>query len=693
MTKKVLQIDTKAGIQRDGTVLDKQFYNDGEWVRFQRGRPRKIGGFRQMTDGIDGISRGIYVDSQDGYNTIFNGYAYGLEKFICDNNGIGAGVIEYYLDGGPILTLGTLTGGSTYTDATYTAVPLTGGHGFLALATIVISGNEVTTVTITTAGNGYVVGDALSANSADIGGTGSGFEVLVATVNSQFIVSQFNLWQFDGIFDATGGNNNLVVGHPGQNLKNIDSTINTAVLAGSPSGNVVYPLQDTQGTAPTGDFIEVSGGVVALHPYLFAYGNNGLIQNCSAGNVFDWNSPDTNAVNVSSQKVVKGMAVRGGSNAPAGLFWALDSLIRVSYSPTTISTGTGTEQLFWRYDIVGSSTILASSSVVEYDGIYFWIGVDRFFAYNGTIVDLPNSMNQNWFFDNLNYSQRQKIWGTKVPRFGEVWWFYPRGDATECNDVIIYNVREKTWYDAGSSVGATRSAGYYSQVFHYPVMAGLDLSVSQDVLTQDVVTTDTSNVIVTTVNNALAIGLNVSGVGIPVGSVIVSIAPTIVGGDFVDGYCDITISNDCTEDGTVLATFSTVSGKVSLWQHEIGTDKVYGQNQTAIRSMFQTNDLGLVTGGPAQPSPIGDNMWLHLERVEPDFVQSGEMELYVTGRPYAQAEDATTGPYLFNPDTHKIDMREQRRELRLQFVSNVQGGNYQLGTLLLSVNVGDVRGY
>ena len=34
--------------------------------------------------------------------------------------------------------------------------------------------------------------------------------------------------------------------------------------------------------------ISVSGGVVMLYPYLFVYGNNGLIQNCSAGNFNNW---------------------------------------------------------------------------------------------------------------------------------------------------------------------------------------------------------------------------------------------------------------------------------------------------------------------------------------------------------------------------------------------------------------------
>ena len=603
MTKKVFALDTKSGIQRDGTVLDKQFYNDGEWVRFQRGRPRKVGGYRQMTNQITGYSRGIYLDSENGVNRVFNGYSGGLQRFECDNNGIGSGITDY-------------------------------------------------------------------------------------TFASHFAASDKNLWQFDGFFDATGGNNNLLLAHPGVNLSAIDNTINTTVLAGDPAGTTMSPLRDTQGTAPTNDYIDVSGGVVALHPYVFVYGNNGLIKNCSAGNVFDWNSPDSNEVNVASQKIVKGLPVRGGSNAPSGLFWALDSLIRVSYTPTTITTGSGSQQLYWRYDIIGSSSILSSQSVIEYDGVYFWIGSDRFFAYQGTIIDLPNNMNQNYFFDNLNYAQRQKVWASKVTRFGEIWWFYPRGDSTECNDAIIYNVREKIWYDAGQALGAYRTAGYYSQVFHYPIWAGEDLTEQETVITQDIDITNGSDVIVTDISNALYVGMIIVANGVPDGATIVSIAPSAT-----EGKYDITISDNCIDTDTVSAQFQSVPNLISLWQHEIGTDRIVGQNEYAIKSSFETNDLGWVSGGPSQPSPVGENKWLHLERVEPDFVQSGEMEMYVTGRPFAQSEDKTTGPYPFDPDTNKIDLREQRRELRLKFVSDVQGGNYQLGTLLLNADFGDTRPY
>jgi gliding motility-associated-like protein len=69
--------------------------------------------------------------------------------------------------------------GANYTNGTYTAIPLTGGTGTGAKATIVVTNNTITAVTITTSGTGYVAGDILSASSANIGGSGSGFSIPV----------------------------------------------------------------------------------------------------------------------------------------------------------------------------------------------------------------------------------------------------------------------------------------------------------------------------------------------------------------------------------------------------------------------------------------------------------------------------------------------------------------------------------
>jgi len=734
MTQKVFALDTKPGVQRDGTIFDKQFYNDGRWVRFQRGRPRKMGGYRVISDQLTGPSRGIWVNAQNAFNYIFSGYNNGLQVLTIDDNGIGAGINNFTL--------------------------------------------------------------------------------------SNFTASNLNLWQFDGFYDVAGAGVQSLLAHPGQNLASVDNDFNTPVLIGDINGTTMSQIgtftatitstgtavvtipalnpligagQTITGTSippnttvvsvsttnitlssviPAGvivatfsNNISVSGGVVSLHPYVFVYGNNGLIQNCSAGNAQDWVSADANATNVATGKIVQGLPVRGGSNAPSGLFWSLDSLVRVSYIG-----GAGTPPQYWRYDIISSqSSILSSQSAIEYDGVYYWCGVDRFLMYNGVVKEIPNNMNQNWFFDNLNYSQRQKVWASKVPRFGEVWWFYPRGDATECTDAIVYNTRENTWYDAGQALGARRSAGYFSQVFHYPVQANWDTSPAATVFTSSFNTVSGSQFLyLDTYNTQVVLGLIISGSGIPTNTYVTAIKTssiktlgTITGGaGYVIGtYTNVTLTGGsgsgakatvtvalgavtavtvtsrgagyqvgdvlsasntelggtgagfsvpvatlyaqgiqmsaaATATATVSLTFSTPPNRIEILQHEIGTDAINGQNVNAIESYFETNDLGWVSGGPSEPAMTGANRWLRLERVEPDFVLEGNMTLYVTGRPYAQSDDAQSVPYVFDTNTNKIDMKEQRRELRLKFVSNEAGGDYQLGRVLLNADLaGDVRGY
>jgi trimeric autotransporter adhesin len=88
-----------------------------------------------------------------------------------------------------VATLGTITGGSGYTDGTYTSVLMTRVSGSTAVtyptATIVVSGGVVTTVTLTSFGVGFKdTTTVLSAAAASIGGTGSGFTVPVATISS-----------------------------------------------------------------------------------------------------------------------------------------------------------------------------------------------------------------------------------------------------------------------------------------------------------------------------------------------------------------------------------------------------------------------------------------------------------------------------------------------------------------------------
>jgi hypothetical protein len=97
---------------------------------------------------------------------------------------------------GMVGTTGTLTGGSGYVNGTYSGVPLTGGSGTGATATITVTGGAVTAVKILAPGKNYVVGDSLSAAAANLGGSGAGFGVLVGTiaVNSSLAGGVVNMY-------------------------------------------------------------------------------------------------------------------------------------------------------------------------------------------------------------------------------------------------------------------------------------------------------------------------------------------------------------------------------------------------------------------------------------------------------------------------------------------------------------------
>lgn len=89
-----------------------------------------------------------------------------------------------YTLNGQIDALGTLTGGAAYTNGTYINIPLTGGAGNSALANITISGGAVTAVVITKAGFQYKATDALSVLNTNVGGTGTGFSIVVASIKN-----------------------------------------------------------------------------------------------------------------------------------------------------------------------------------------------------------------------------------------------------------------------------------------------------------------------------------------------------------------------------------------------------------------------------------------------------------------------------------------------------------------------------
>ena len=98
--------------------------------------------------------------------------------------------------------------GTGYTNGTYQNVPLTGGSGTGAQATIVIAGGVVTTVTMSARGTGYIVNDSLGFANTSVGGTGSGCAVKVLTT-VPFSLHHFAYNSFGGGAIVANGLNNI----------------------------------------------------------------------------------------------------------------------------------------------------------------------------------------------------------------------------------------------------------------------------------------------------------------------------------------------------------------------------------------------------------------------------------------------------------------------------------------------------
>lgn len=682
------------GIKRDGTVFQAEQYTDGVWCRFQRGDPKKMGGFATLFTSFNGIYRGMVNIPYNGVNYVFAGTADNLDVFTTGTT-YGSGSGPYIANMLPGVIEATVTSFTT----TQITIPGDGSSTF-AIGENVIFTNEIGATTYTVTGVTYNTGP--NDTDIDFAGPLPGTITKAWLYGTSFTADTRNDWQFDAQFSPAGGSLNLLA-HPGLNLENIDSGVVSQVLVGnvSPDADNDYyftGLSDSAGQNPTYKPISVDGGVCVLYPFIFVYGSHGFIANNNVSGIYneqtlyDWNGPLANQVNVSSSKIVKGLPMRGGTNAPSGLFWATDSLIRVSFNSQAT-------EVYWSYDIISSQiSIMSSNAVVEMDGLYFWMGVDRFYFYGGTVKVLPNDKNVNWLFDNLNYTQRQKVWATKVPRYNEIWFFYPRGTATECTDAIIYNVKDQLWYDAGQAIGARRSCGYTTELFPTPIWAGWEYNTT---VSNPVTVTATPSGAPSPTSSQFYTSGNISGT-LPPGSDVVfstdlndpkKVYPVTASVfDFTYNATLVTLATPITVSTPAGTLVFPISGGYTIWQHEHGLNQVTPQNELAVYSSITTSDISWLTGNPSEEGKVGINRRMHLRRVEPNFLQSGTMAMTILGRKFAGGQyEEDSGPYYFTQDTGKIDLRVEHRLIRLKFESNDIDGNYEMGRNLITAEFGDER--
>lgn len=709
----IYTLQVKPGIKRDGTVFEAEEFTDGVWCRFQRERAKKMGGYKTIFNSLTGIYRGMIIQPYNGVNYIFAGNFKELDVFTTDTNyATGSGPYQATVLPGQVqLKVVNPTSNSFQIEGTS---GVSGAADYFPVGTQIIFSQSGTPTTYTTTSVSY------SAPYVQVGFSGTiPSSPTQAWINNAAVFTPdpaagpYRLdWQFDSVFSPAGGQLQILA-HPGYNLVNIDNGVASQVLVGNitPSTGNTWEfsgLSDSAGANPTYKPISVDGGVCMLYPFTFVYGSQGYIANnnvstqtnsttYSQQTLYDWNGPFANQVNVAPSKIIKGMTVRGGTNSPSGLFWATDSLIRVSFTVANAP-------IYWNYDIVSSQiSVMSSAGIVEMDGTYFWMGVDRFYLYNGSVKVLPNDKNVNYLFDNINFSQRQKVWATKIPRYNEIWFFYPRGSAEECTDAIIYNTKDQIWYDAGQAVGAQRSCGYTTELLPTPIWADWNYAPYYAAPVKIIATP--SGLSAPAANQLYLAGNQ---------TILFSPGDTLTfSRDATAAYYTITTSTSIINTsgapapGVTLVTCATsfapavsvgqnvynISGGYSIWQHEFGQDAVSLIGSSAIYSSITTSDISWIGGSPSGDNAQGVNRRMHLRRFEPNFLQSGTLALTVLGRKFADddVQSQVAGPYFFDDTIGKIDLRVEFRLMRLKFESNQLGGSFEMGRNIITCEYGDER--
>ena len=100
----------------------------------------------------------------------------------------------------------------------------------------------------------------------------------------------------------------------------------------------------------------------------------------------------------------------------------------------------------WAPQLLGDNTsIMSPNAAVIASGIVYWMGVDKFYSYDGRVQTLNCDL-RRYIFSDLNQEQSLQVFSGTNEGFNEVWWFYCSADASAIDRYVIYNYLEIIWY-------------------------------------------------------------------------------------------------------------------------------------------------------------------------------------------------------------------------------------------------------
>lgn len=107
------------------------------------------------------------------------------------------------------------------------------------------------------------------------------------------------------------------------------------------------------------------------------------------------------------------------------------------------------------FSLIANNVSMASPNAgIAIGDAVFFMDIDGFYVYNGGVQRLPCDVFA-YVFDNLNQSQKFKIFAYNNPDFSEITWFYPVGSGnTDVTNYVTFNYVENNWCVGTLSRGA-----------------------------------------------------------------------------------------------------------------------------------------------------------------------------------------------------------------------------------------------
>jgi hypothetical protein len=105
----------------------------------------------------------------------------------------------------------------------------------------------------------------------------------------------------------------------------------------------------------------------------------------------------------------------------------------------------GTIEVFGLQELSDNISIMSARSCISVNNVTYWMGLDKFYAYDGRVQTLPCTLRE-YVFKDINYDQADQVICGTNEGYNEVWWFYCSANSNWIDRYVVYNHLDRIWY-------------------------------------------------------------------------------------------------------------------------------------------------------------------------------------------------------------------------------------------------------